>query len=145
MLSKFCPCESQRDVKIVCAASLRSHRRIVRWEFEYPRRRASGRRIDVQYAHLIGGSTTCIIAFQIDLWIEIILQIVDGRSELLHYMDSLTRIFDKILHMSSTAATRISCRMLEVMMASLTNIIPTEMRSSSTHYSMHVKDFLSIR
>lgn len=60
-------------------------------------------------------------------------------------MDRLTNILDKTLHMTSTAASRIACRMLELMMASLTNIIPTEMRSSATDYSQHVKDFLPIR
>lgn len=70
---------------------------------------------------------------------------VDGKSELIHYIGRLTNILDKTLHMASTAASRLACRMLELMMASLTNIIPTEMRSSSTDYSTHVKDFPSVR
>ncbi|KAJ8924060.1 hypothetical protein NQ315_006837 [Exocentrus adspersus] len=75
----------------------------------------------------------------------ILSEIIDGRSELLHYMDRLTNILDKTLHMACLNASQLASRMLDIIMASLTNVQPTEIRSSSTDYSTHVKDFLSVR
>ncbi|XP_056636067.1 proteasome activator complex subunit 4-like [Diorhabda sublineata] len=72
-------------------------------------------------------------------------ELVDGRSEILNYMEPLTRILDKTLHMTCQSASQLSARMLELMMSSLTNIQPTEARSCSIDYSTPVKDFLAIR
>ncbi|CAG9839520.1 unnamed protein product [Diabrotica balteata] len=72
-------------------------------------------------------------------------ELVDGRSEILIYLDKLTNILDKTLHMTCQSASQLSARMLELMMSSLTNIQPTEIRSSAVDYSTPIKDFLSIR
>ncbi|XP_072396223.1 proteasome activator complex subunit 4-like [Diabrotica undecimpunctata] len=72
-------------------------------------------------------------------------ELVDGRSEILNYLDKLTNILDKTLHMTCQSASQLSARMLELMMSSLTNIQPTEIRSSAVDYSTPIKDFLSIR
>lgn len=60
-------------------------------------------------------------------------------------MDRLTGILDKTLHMACLSASQLASRTLDVMMASLTSIQPTEVRSSASDYSAHVKDFLPVR
>ncbi|XP_018576290.1 proteasome activator complex subunit 4 [Anoplophora glabripennis] len=75
----------------------------------------------------------------------ILSELTDGRSELIHYMDRLTKVLDKTLHMACLSASQLASRMLDIIMASLTSIQPTEVRSSSFDYSTHVKDFLPVR
>ncbi|KAG5878460.1 hypothetical protein JTB14_022783 [Gonioctena quinquepunctata] len=72
-------------------------------------------------------------------------ELVDGRSELLHYMDRVTNILDRTLHMTCLIASQIASRMLELMMSSLTNIQPSEVKSCEMDYDTPVKDFLSVR
>ncbi|CAH1108407.1 unnamed protein product [Psylliodes chrysocephalus] len=72
-------------------------------------------------------------------------ELVDGRSVLLNYLDRLTTILDKTLHMTCQSASQFSARMLELMMSSLTNIQPTEIKSCATDYSKPVEEFLPIR
>ncbi|CAH1969247.1 unnamed protein product [Acanthoscelides obtectus] len=75
----------------------------------------------------------------------ILSEVVNGRSELLNYMDRLTNILDRTLHMSCLAASQFATKILESIMSSLTTIAATEVRSSERDYSVHVKDFLPIR
>ncbi|KYB26764.1 proteasome activator complex subunit 4 [Tribolium castaneum] len=77
--------------------------------------------------------------------LQILSEVVDARTELVTYSDRLMKILDRTLHMSSLSGSQMASRMLEVMMTSLTYILPTEYRSCSTPYDTHVKDFLSIR
>ncbi|CAG9857916.1 unnamed protein product [Phyllotreta striolata] len=72
-------------------------------------------------------------------------ELVDGRSELLGYMGRLTKILDKTLHMTCQSASQLSARMLELIMLSLTNIQPTELKSCAADYSKPVQEFLPIR
>lgn len=60
-------------------------------------------------------------------------------------MDKLTNILDKTLHMACLEANRLAARILELTLASLTNIRPTENRSSTVDYGTPVQDFLSVR
>lgn len=76
---------------------------------------------------------------------QILAEIVDARSELLNYANRLMNILDKTLHMTSLTGSQFAARMLELIMSSLTYIVPTEFRSSPTPYDTHIKDFLSIR
>lgn len=76
---------------------------------------------------------------------QILSEVVDAKSELLHYSDRLTKILDRTLHMNSLTGSQMAARMLENMVTSLTYILPTEFRSSSTPFDTHVKDFLAIR
>ncbi|KAK9752668.1 Proteasome-substrate-size regulator, mid region [Popillia japonica] len=72
-------------------------------------------------------------------------EIVDGKSELVHYIDRLTKILDKTLHMKSTEANRMSATLLQVIGFSLSFTQPTEYRSMSESLDLDVKDFLPIR
>lgn len=77
--------------------------------------------------------------------LQILAEIVDARSDLLNYADRLMNILDKTLHMTSLTGSQFAARMLDLIMSSLTYIVPTEFRSSPTSYDTHIKDFLSIR
>lgn len=70
---------------------------------------------------------------------------LDGMSELLIYMDRITKILDRILHMHSVQGSRLASRMLSLIMASLTIIQPTEYRSCNKPYSNDVKEVLTVR
>lgn len=72
-------------------------------------------------------------------------QIVDGKSELVHYIDRLTKILDKTLHMKSTEANKMSATLLQVIVFSLSFTQPREYRSVSESLDSDVKDFLPIR
>nr|CAH7732828.1 unnamed protein product [Callosobruchus chinensis] len=75
----------------------------------------------------------------------ILSEVVDGRSELLNYMDRLISILDKTLHMSCLLASQLATKILELVMNSLTTTTAPEVRSSDTDYASHVKDFLPVR
>lgn len=77
--------------------------------------------------------------------LQILSELVDARTELLNYSERLMNILDRTLHMNSLSGSQMAARMLEVMMTSLTYVLPTEYRSCSTPYNTPVKDFLSIR
>lgn len=75
----------------------------------------------------------------------ILSEVVDGKDELLPYIDPLTKILDKTLHMTCLQANQLSARILELILASLTNISTRDSRSSDQDYGTPVKDFLPIR
>ncbi|CAH1169598.1 unnamed protein product [Phaedon cochleariae] len=72
-------------------------------------------------------------------------ELVDGHSEILNYMDRITNIMDKTIHMTCLSASLLAARMLELMMSSLANIQPTEMKSCDVDYSLPISEFLSVR
>ncbi|KRT85387.1 hypothetical protein AMK59_1215, partial [Oryctes borbonicus] len=72
-------------------------------------------------------------------------EVVDGRSELVHYIDRLTQILDKTLYMKSTEANKMSAMLLQVIVFSLSFTQPNEDRSVSQSLDLDVKDFLPIR
>ncbi|XP_060526500.1 proteasome activator complex subunit 4-like [Cylas formicarius] len=75
----------------------------------------------------------------------ILSELVDGKVELLNYLDRLTSILDKTLHMTCQEVNYLSSRMLELLLYSLTDIRPNENRSCGVDYSTSVKNFLAIR
>ncbi|KAK4885236.1 hypothetical protein RN001_001507 [Aquatica leii] len=72
-------------------------------------------------------------------------EILDGRTELLNYIDRITKILDRTLHMTSTQGSRIAAHILNLVMTSLSFTQPIEYRSCNTSYDVHIKDFLTIR
>ncbi|XP_076268331.1 proteasome activator complex subunit 4-like isoform X1 [Rhynchophorus ferrugineus] len=75
----------------------------------------------------------------------ILSEIVDGREELLPFLDRICAILDRTLHMTCLEGSHLSARILELILSSLTNVLPKEARSSTKDYSAPVKDFLPIR
>ncbi|XP_044747476.1 proteasome activator complex subunit 4-like [Coccinella septempunctata] len=72
-------------------------------------------------------------------------EVVDGLNEILPYLDELMNVLNRTLHMSSLRASKIGVNMLTNIITTLTSITPLERRSSNKSYSLHVKDFLSVR
>ncbi|CAH0550528.1 unnamed protein product [Brassicogethes aeneus] len=72
-------------------------------------------------------------------------ELFNGRSEILNYIDDIIPILDRTLHMTSEKASPLAARLLDLIMFSLTYILPVDAKSSPVHYGTHVKDFLSIR
>ncbi|KAK9875517.1 hypothetical protein WA026_007908 [Henosepilachna vigintioctopunctata] len=75
----------------------------------------------------------------------ILAEVVDGRNEIIDYIDRLMNVLNKTLYMTCLQGTKISIRMLTFILATLTHYEPLERRSTNNPFSMHVKDFLPIR
>lgn len=72
-------------------------------------------------------------------------QVVDGQSELVNYMDRLEKILKHSLHMTSMIGSEFAAHMLQVMLSSLTFTRPIEYRSCSKPYDTPIEEFLTIR
>ncbi|KAL1501106.1 hypothetical protein ABEB36_006493 [Hypothenemus hampei] len=75
----------------------------------------------------------------------ILSEVVDGRDELLPYLDRLTYILDQTLHMTSPDVQRLAAKTLSLILGSLSHIRPIEKRSSTTDYGAPIENFLSVR
>ncbi|XP_066249765.1 proteasome activator complex subunit 4B-like [Euwallacea similis] len=75
----------------------------------------------------------------------ILSEVVDGRDQILPYLPKLTQILDQTLHMTCLEVQRLSARILELTLGSLSNVRPKDSRSSTKDYALPVKDFLSVR
>ncbi|KAK5647619.1 hypothetical protein RI129_002511 [Pyrocoelia pectoralis] len=72
-------------------------------------------------------------------------EILDGHSELVNYMERITKILDHTLHMTCTHGSRLSAHILNLVMTSLSFTQPIEYRSCNKPFNQHIKDFLTIR
>lgn len=70
---------------------------------------------------------------------------IDGRDELVNYIDRICKILDKTLHMKSVQGSQMAARMLNLIMYSLTYIQPVEFRSCNKSYNLPINEFLTIR
>ncbi|XP_050294149.1 proteasome activator complex subunit 4B-like [Anthonomus grandis grandis] len=77
--------------------------------------------------------------------LQILSEILDGKDEILPYMDKITNILDKTLHMTCLEASALAARALEVILNTLTLIVPREYRSHTEDFGAPVDKFLSVR
>lgn len=70
---------------------------------------------------------------------------LDGHSELINYMDRITKILDRILHMTSIGGGRMAARMLNLIMTSLSFIQPLEYRSCAKPFSTPISELFTVR
>ncbi|XP_045481935.1 proteasome activator complex subunit 4-like isoform X2 [Harmonia axyridis] len=75
----------------------------------------------------------------------ILSEVVDGENDILPYLDDLMKILNRTLHMTSVRASKISVNMLTYLLTTLATITPLERKSSNQSYSLHVKEFFSVR
>ncbi|XP_022913061.1 proteasome activator complex subunit 4A-like [Onthophagus taurus] len=72
-------------------------------------------------------------------------EVVDGRGNLLPYIDDLTNILDQALYIKCTEANKTASHLLYIIVNSLSTITPEEYRSLTHTFDTPIKDSLTVR